>query len=169
MMRDDPSDLPIPEKFKPSPYYSEALEKAKKEHEKLKDTSEAKRIAFGEAEKRKSIKEYIRYQKNMDAENNRLEEMETQVRAWIPPTEGHKGLKSFMLQQINVSKSSHSYVDEIKKAEKRSAMSYYVEAISKATKDIAYYTKEYEKEVERVNDRNEWVRQLRKSIGQKSH
>jgi len=164
-MRDDQNDAPIPDKFEPSDYYAKNIVEAEEKLKWLKTMSETERTAFGEAEKAKEIDDLNSYINKTVVENIRLEEMEAYVNAWYPPTDDHLGLKKFMLEQIKISKNDVSYSERsLDCAKLKPPLAYYPEAISGATRDINYYTKEQAKKIDRVNDRNEWIRQLRMSI-----
>lgn len=164
-MRDDSSDTPIPEKFEPTDYHVKKIEEATTKLDRLKAMSDKEKVAFGQKEKSAAIKQNEQWLKKEMAENKRLGEMEAQVRAWRPPTPDHKSLKDFMLQQIGTSKNSLEYIEtHLKDARDKTPMAYYIAAVSDAARDIKYHTEENEKEVERVNGRNEWLKQLRNSI-----
>ncbi len=164
-MRDDSYDKPIPEKFKPSDWHIKELKKAQEELKKLKAMNEKEKMIFGKHEKESSIKQKEEWLKKEQSQNERLEEMEKQVKAWRPPTKDHQGLKDFMLQQIGVSKNNLSYIqEEIEKAKSMPPLAYYIHAVSSKKRDVDYHIEENEKEIERVNQRNEWLKQLRNSI-----
>jgi len=164
-MRDSPNDAPIPDKFEPSDYNAKRLISAREELAKLKAMSIEERTAFGETTKTKDVDRKQGYLKKAVVENNRLEDMAAQVRAWTPPTKDHQGLKDFMLQQIDVSKNGVDYSEKsLAEAQAKPAPEYYVEAVLSAARDIKYHTEENAKEVERTNSRTEWVQQLRESI-----
>jgi len=55
MMRDDPMDAPIPERFEPSDYNVKRLAEAKAELVKLQAMTNDEKIAFGESKKAESI------------------------------------------------------------------------------------------------------------------
>ncbi len=164
-MRDDSSDTPIPEKFEPSNYHTEKLKENKEELLKLKAMSEEEKISFSESKKDKELNEKKEWLNKKLEENKRLEDMKDQVQAWRPPTKDHQGLKDFMLQQIKISKHDLNYItDKILKLHKRTPISFYVDAVSDCAWGISYHQKESQKEIDRVNQRNEWLKQLRNSI-----
>ena len=165
MMRDAPNDASIPDEFRPSNRHVEELEKEENKYIHLKSMTDDERIEFGQKAKRDEIKRNQEWLEKDQMENKRLNEMESQVLAWKPPTKDHEGLKDFMLQQINISKNNENYILEaIEKATKKSPSDYYIEAVSKAQWNINYHTEEGKKEIERTNGRNEWIKQLRASI-----
>ena len=102
-MRDDPTDKPIPEEFKPSEYHSKQNQKYQKELEQVKSLS--KKACQGQAEKEyqnqiKEHEEIIQEKKNL---REKYDTMLKKVRAWIPPSDDHIELKKFMIEQINTS------------------------------------------------------------------
>ena len=166
-MRDDPHDAPIPDKFEPSEYHAKQIIDSREKLAMLKAMTDTAREAFGQAEKDAEINRLTEVVAGNIAENNRLDDMAAQVRAWNPPTDDHKGLKEFMLQQIRISKNEPDYYQNLAEdAEKKTAMAYYIAAVSECARNVKYHTEEHSKEVERVSGRTEWVRQLRASIGQ---
>lgn len=83
------------------------------------------------------------------------------VHAWTPPTEGHRGLKEFMVDQIKM--SIPEYCDR-NTSVVATAEEWMEAEVASATRDIEYHAEEYEKEVERCKGRTEWVRALKESL-----
>jgi hypothetical protein len=166
MMRDDPMDSPIPERFEPSDYHVKVLAESKEKHGHLSGMTENEKIAFGESEKETAIKNRKEYIKRKSEQNARLVEMHSQVLAWRIPTPDHAELKRFMLDQIDISMNDIGYDHkELTELEASSPMKFYVKAVSEAQWAINYHTEEMAKEIERADKRTEWVNQLRKSLG----
>lgn len=164
-MRDDPMDAEIPTRFEPSDYNAKRLTESKSELARLQAMTNAERIAFGESRKAESLAGSEKWIAKEMKQNKRLEEMETKVTEWQPPTKDHAGLKEFMLQQIGVSKNSLDYHEKsLAETRKKSPMVFYAEAVTSAERDIEYNTKGHAEEVERANSRTQWVQQLRASI-----
>lgn len=165
MMRDDPLNAPIPEKFEPSDYHVKALAEATKKHILLQAMTDNEKIAFGEVEKADTIKRTREWLEKEKQENMRLIDMRLQVQSWNPPTPDHVGLKDFMLQQIDISMHNTTYQEnEISNAEAKPPTAFYVEALSRAAHDIEYHAKENIKEIGRATERTDWVKKLRASI-----
>lgn len=165
MMRDDPMDTPIPERFAPSDYNLNRIAEAKSKLDMLKGMNSDDRIAFGEARKAESLTRDEKYLEKEIEQNNRLEEMEARVNKWTPPTPDHAELKAFMLQQISISKNSLDYTrHSIAETREKSPLSFYDEAVASAERDIDYNTKGHAEEVDRANSRTGWVVRLRESI-----
>jgi len=55
MMRDDPWDAPIPDKFEPYGYHAKKLIEAREELKRLNNMSDEEKVAFGMSEKEKEI------------------------------------------------------------------------------------------------------------------
>lgn len=164
-MRDDSLDAPIPEKFEPDDYHIKKLAEAIQEQKRLQSMTDDEKVSFGIQAREENIVSHQKSLATAIAENERLIEMTHQVKAWKPPTPDHDELKKFMLEQINISMHDLSYSYQyLKEAEERSPMPYYVAAVSSAARDINYHTKEHQKECERVENRTEWVKQLRMSL-----
>lgn len=165
LMRDDPMDAPIPERFEPSDYNVKRLAEAKAELARLQAMTNDEKIAFGESKKAESVASSEKWLAKEIEQNKRLEEMEAAVNKWTPPTTDHTGLKDFMLQQIGVSKNSTDYIEKsMAETRSKSPMDFYREAVASATRDIEYNAKGHREELDRANSRTEWVRQLRESI-----
>jgi len=164
-MRDDPADAPIPEKFEPSDYYSKRIVESTEELARLQSMDDAQKEAFGKSARYAAIRSYLMRLRKARNENARLDDMAAQIDEWTPPTQEHQGLKDFMLQQIDVSKNELDYnKTALADAEKKPAMAYYVSAVSEAAYSIKRSTERHAEEIERANERTEWVRQLRGSI-----
>ena len=162
MMRDEDMEAPIPEEFQPSPYYTEALAKARK------DLAEFEALSQGQKEERarKAISESIRRAEASLAkarlENARIAAMVKQVEAWEPPSEDHQELKNFMRQQLEVSGNDESY---LKRGLKPQSISGWIaETHGQLIKAIPHYENLEREERERQASRTKWVRDLRASL-----
>jgi hypothetical protein len=166
LMRDDSLDVPIPEEFQPTDYHSKQLKKANWELDKVKQMTDAqiKRAILKEFnEEVARITGYIEKDRILAEKYGR---MICDVQAWKPPTDEHKEMKNFMLQQLHESlkfdcglysetdiPKTMPSIDEWRKKK-----------IEKIARDITYHTEENQKEIERTNKRNLWIKQLRESL-----
>ncbi len=163
-MRDDPKDMEIPI-FKPTDYHTKELTKLNKRLSQLKKMSQSQA-------KKESLVEYnkkIKYNREGIAEaidlKNKYELMLINVKEWEPPTDKHKGLKDFMVKQITESidfDCGYSYYE--KKVELLTGENWIHKELKKVLKDIDYHTKQNEEEIERVDGRNLWIKQLKESL-----
>lgn len=165
LMRDDPKDTPIPEKFEPSDYNQRASEQAKRKLSELSAMTQEEQVAFGQSASKSAITHALEYLNKQKAENAKLDAMAKKVEAWAPPTEKHKGLKKFMLEQIAISKNKIEYsMEGVEQAKARLPLDFYDDALADAKRSIEYHTKANEKEIQRANSRTEWVQKLRESL-----
>ena len=166
MMRDEPIDAPIPERFEPSDYHTRKLAEANAELEKLhamslEETEAAAREAF-EAET-KANGEAIARNREL---RGKYEAMLSQVQAWEPPTPDHDSFKKFIADQLTESirfDCSESYYEE-RKPKQQTGAEWLESQIAKAAQDVEYHTTEHAKEVERTEGRNGWIGALRNSL-----
>jgi hypothetical protein len=170
-MRDEPLSTPIPEEFKPSEYHLEAYQKAEATVATLEKMSHAKRISWGNQQKKKQIK--ILGDLAVKNDNNRiLVKMQLilqKTHEWQPPTEDHKKFKDFMVQQLTDSISSSSsglnyYKEEQQKLSTRTPLEHFNIELDKARRDVSYHKKEWDEEVKRTEERNKWIKSLRDSL-----
>ena len=161
--RDDPMDEP-PKKQKPSDYHVKALAEARKLIADIQKMKPAARLVYGEKLKAAVVKGAKESQAKSLAEEKRLLEMTARVKAWTPPTNDHRGLKDFMLDQLRISSNGDYMTKYVAKYEAKDAESYVIEKLSKAVRDIEYHEAEHAEELERVNARNQWIDQLYRSL-----
>ena len=77
----------------------------------------------------------------------------------------HRVLKDFMVQQIEESIRFDCSTEYYKKpTELLTGNQWLLEKKQQLLKDINYHTSEHQEEVERVRQRNEWIKQLRNSL-----
>lgn len=163
MQRDDPLSN-IPEKQEPSDYHTKIIKDAQELLARLKAMTAEQARTHGLDMRQKAIESAQESLARNRAEEARLDEMAVQVGAWTPPTNEHLEFKSFMLDQLQISRNSDYAQRRLKEAEDKPPEAYFVEAISSAVRDMSYHAKEYEKEVERTKQRNEWIDKLYKSL-----
>jgi len=164
-MRDDTENTPIPDEIKPSNFYTEKLAEIKSELTTIKNLtpSEIKQRCA------KEYQEHLNYQKERRKEIENLKKQYTNmlasVKKWTPPTVDHVGLKEFMVNQITQSidyDCNPSYYSE--QVHKKDDRTWVADKINELKKDLAYYTKEYKKEIERCKDRTQWIQALKQSL-----
>ena len=163
MMRDESHDAPIPDEFEPSGYHPEAIKKVGAElvglrsmtHEQIR---EAHRTAWEE-----SVAHHDEYRERKVLEESRYRAMLSKVEDWEPPTDEHDGLKKFMREQLEGS-IDHDCGDYLPALIEASADKWWQQLVKAAEKDLAYHKRENEKDAERTEGRNLWVRDLRESL-----
>lgn len=163
-MRDDDSNAPIPEEFKPSDYHQAEVAKARLNYIEFQgmDDKEAERRAIREYDE--AMTAWTKTREDNRALRDRLGAMARDVRAWKPPTPDHAGMKKFMLEQLDTTAEFDGRDWPDSKPHLVSGADYRLAGIEKALRDIAYHTVEYQKEAERCRSRSAWVRALRESL-----
>jgi hypothetical protein len=160
-MRDEPINAEIPEAFKPSSYNAERLEEARKRLAELQSMTAAGAEKKATASFNRLMQAFEESRRGYAEEDARMTAMLEAAKAWEPPTKDHIGLKDFMIEQLT--ESMHGEMN-FGKPVKKSGADWLASEIAKAKEDIAYHTREQEKEVERTNGRTEWVQALRQSL-----
>lgn len=163
MMRDEPWDAPIPERFEPSSYHAEKLAELRAERERLfaMTEAEADQKAREEFADKTAAKEAWLAERT--EQRNRYNAMLAKVIQWQGAPEG---LKSFMLEQLHSGRDfdcggSDAYYDEpalLSGAEWRD------QRLAKVDRDLSYYAAEDAKERERTESRNLWIAQLHHAL-----
>lgn len=164
-MRDEPLDSPLPEKFEPSTYAKESLERAKRQLEHFNTISDED----AEAEMNKEHQEdTTRHEEAVKRENElkiKYQLTLLEIEAWNPPTAEHEELKRFCIKQLTDSiEHDCNYFYYKQKPELQEVNSWIKEKIAFALREVAYFEKEWAEEVKRTEKRNEWLNQLRESL-----
>ena len=164
-MRDTDMSVPIPEEFKPSTWHLEALEREKRELAKVQDmTHEAIKDTLICEHKRELHRWKKRLKEEQVLEAKYLEFIE-KAKKWEPPTKDHVVVREFMLEQLTTSlKHDCGYYSDQTPPVMQSPKKWKADKIAALRSSIKYHTKENKKEVERVNGRNAWVQDFRRSI-----
>lgn len=164
MMRDEPSDAPIPERFEPSDYSAKKLVEAKAEWARviamsIPDANACALVANAEANG-----SYEKCKQDRIELRNKYQAMLAAVVKWEAPTPEHEGFKAFMIEQLQQSidwDCSDSY-DNPPVA--LSGVEWRAAAVAKAARDVEYHTQANAEEIDRTEKRNEWLRALRESL-----
>lgn len=171
-MRDNPLDSPY-EPRTPSEYYVNSLQSQREELEKMKAMTDEDIIRDFETAGNDSL-EY--HEKGLEKDKENLEKLNSileSAKAWVPPTEEHEGLRSFMIVQIKstikVDGDPSYHVDKIVqiKQEMKDGIDpkvYREERIKEIEDRITYYEGEIQKELERCKRSNDWMDKFFESI-----
>lgn len=168
-MRDASADAPIPKELKPNEYYKSKLQEIEKE------LAEVQKMKVGTAAKRakKEYEEQLRDKANGTRKalglRQQYKDMLIKVNRWQPPTPDHQGLKDFMVEQItsSIDFDCRTTYYENQQIRLLSGQEWRDRKIGQLQKDLAYHSKEYLEEIERVAARNNWLQELRKSLANK--
>lgn len=160
-MRDDPWDASIPDEIQPGTYHQKRLEECRQRLVELQAmTPEQAEVGAQEAYQHE-VDLNAQYDNRAALENERIDAMLALVHNWKPPTADHSELKSFMIQQLDISRNK-KYQREAPK--KLSGSDWLQKEIKKAFEDIEYQAGEWEKEVQRAKGRTAWIKALKASL-----
>ena len=165
MMRDEPLDATIPEKFEVDDYYKNEYEKAKAAYENFianPPTDEDLEKQYNEYVATETER-FVKGSADKDVKRRRYNAMLLKVLKWNPPTPEHEGLKEFMVDQLHdsIEWDCSEYQPTISSKEEYVAS----HRSSKALKEgLDFYEKRWRDEVERTNSRNKWLKDLRESL-----
>lgn len=164
MMRDEPMDAPIPEKFEPTRYHLERVTAARTRQAELEAMTPAMTELAAEGAYRIALEHHEKYVAEKNALRDKYNTMLAQVEEWTPPTKEHEELKKFMREQIEESLRFDCTIYDESKPELMTGARWLDAEMARAKTDIAYHSKEHTKELERTSSRSEWVRALRESL-----
>lgn len=165
LMRDDPADAKVPERFEVEPYHATELEKAERELNIIRGLDSAGWQDRYSAYQDKKLTEQQEWKQRDDETTLKYTQMLDKVRAWVPPTSEHGGLKEFMIQQLE-SSLDFDVVGEKFKPTMLGFSEWKRSELDGAIRHVKYHKEEWEKERRRVEERNAWIAALRKSVPQ---
>ncbi|WP_382307342.1 hypothetical protein [Herbiconiux sp. UC225_62] len=165
LLRDEPLDAPVPE-FKVDDYFTQRLEKAESAiatgyARSMRDWAALEEKARTEANEAREAY-FDRQAQILD----RYENMLAQVRAWEAPTSEHEGLKKFMIEQLEESiRFDGGGSSWYRVTEPMTAHEYRRKVLDDLHKEREAARESLRDEEKRVAGRNQWVHDLRVSLG----
>jgi len=155
----------IPDEFQPSDYHFKALAHSRSLLATLESMTSLECEFKAAAEHAESERRRSERLQELGDLRQKYEEMLLCAEAWTPPTDGHSGLKEFMVKQITDSIAwdcDTQFYDT--PAAQVSGSEWLETAKLKAAKDIEYHKQQWAEEQRRTAERNAWVRDLRASL-----
>jgi len=117
------------------------------------------------------VKQTAYYNEQIDKKNKlkvRYENMLNQAKNWTPPTNEHKRLKEFMIEQLTQSMDFDCSFDyderELEKLKNYTYKEYVKDTRDYNKRDIEYHTEQLKKENDRDDMANQWITDLYKSL-----
>lgn len=166
MMRDEPFDAPIPERFEPSPYNADRLAEAQARLDTV--TTMSREEAEAEAEKSylDGCASFDRREAERAEQAARYEAMIAQVEAWETKAEG---IREFMLEQLRQSLDfdcKPMRADSLfgGRPERQTGEEWRAAQVEALTRTISYNAKANAEEIARTESRNRWLVDLRASL-----
>jgi hypothetical protein len=164
-LRDEPH-AEIPEKFEASPYERPRLDAAIALVIKLRDRSDDEWAAAQDAEIEEH-NEHVRKAITVAGERRvRYEHMLARVHSWRPPTEEHKGLKDFMVKQLEDSIAFDCSTRYLEEQSRRPIAEYALRKQDEAARQLDRAEQSWNEAQARAAGRTTWVKDLRKSLGE---
>lgn len=158
MMRDEPWDAQIPERFEPQlDYQQKELAKATALLNDTDTLSPEECELRAQSDFAVAMASHGKYVAEKVVENGRYRDMLTAVEAWQTEAEG---IKDFMSEQLRISISD--YQPETPKA--MTGEEWRRETRNKALWSVAYHEKQIAEEIHRTEMRNIWLAALRRSL-----
>ena len=102
MQREDPMDDP-PKPQEPADFYRKSLEEARARRDRLRGMSEREIAEAAKASNDRSRLSRAEAIAHTCEQKSRYQAMLAAVRAWVPPTSEHVGLRDFMVEQLESS------------------------------------------------------------------
>lgn len=165
MMRDEPWDAPVPERFEPgTSYYDERIATAQARLTELLTMPQAEVEAAAQAAQANKAESDASYDARKDEERARYEAMLAKVQAWHPPTTEHVGFKDFMVRQLNDSIEFDCTRYPVEVPAPIDPNVWHKKELDYTINDIARLHKNRAEEVERTEGRNRWLAELRASL-----
>lgn len=147
-----------------SEYYREQIEKDQAKLEELQSMSPGETKAYAEKKIAENVAHRERWRETTIAENARIDAMIAKVTAWQPPTEDHAGLKTFMLEQLTISRHSDPDIDSLPEPDILDPAEYVADEMANLRRRIRD-SRQYEaKDKQRNAERRAWIGQLHKSL-----
>jgi hypothetical protein len=164
MMREEPTDAPIPERFEASDYNAKKLVEAKAEWARLNAMSVADAETCAATTHAEAVASYAKRTQERLELRNKYQAMLASVVQWDAPTPDHAGFKIFMVDQLkqSIDFDCCNRYDDAPVA--LSGLDWRADEIAKAARHIEYHAKANAEEIERTEGRNEWLRALRESF-----
>lgn len=165
MMRDDPADARIPDKFEPGTWHAERLAAERETLAKLEGMDDeaatrAANAAWDEAETRRAVR-----LQEIGEQRSKYAAMLAKVNAWTPPTPDHEGLRAFMCSQILESIDFDCHTGFYDTPTPRLTGQQWLEERKASTlRAIEFHARENAAEIDRANSRTRWVKALRESL-----
>ena len=161
--RDESGNAP-PRRREVSDYHAKALKEAKNRLVALKHVGAATADREAAAAFAERTKESARYEAQRLEKKARYEAMIAKVSAWTPPTKDHNEMKQFMLNQLQESIRFDCSGLGLSAPERMNGKEWLAKAIASAQRDVEYHEKEYAREVKSVEEANQWIDALYRSL-----
>ena len=171
-MRDNPMDSPY-EPRTPSDYHTNSIQSKRERLEEIESMSDEKIVEDFNTQLGEDLKYH---QTKMEEDKRNLEKLNSMLesaKSWVPPTEDHQPFRNFMIEQvestIKVDGDPSYHVNKMVGIKKQmeegiNPKEYREETIQEIKSQISYHKTEYQKELVRCKDSNDWMDKFFESI-----
>ena len=171
-MRDNPMDSPY-EPRTPSDYHTNSIQSKRERLEEIESMSDEKIVEDFNTQLGEDLKYH---QTKMEEDKRNLEKLNSMLesaKSWVPPTEDHQPFRNFMIEQvestIKVDGDPSYHVNKMVGIKKQmeegiNPKEYREETIQEIKSQISYHETEYQKELVRCKDSNDWMDKFFESI-----
>ena len=167
MQRDDPLTSALPDGQEVAGHYVRSVEKAEEKAARLRSLDFAGRLAHGEAVIAEKVAGYEKGFEERVELCAAFDAMRREVEAWTPPTPDHEGLKSFMLEQIDLDQRHENpayYAERLGEWRRKDPKEVFEDEVKAANEAVGRAHQSLAEERYRVASRNAWVRALRDAL-----
>ena len=166
MMRDEPMNAPIPERFEPSRYNADRLAEAQAELDAVTTMSREEADAQADKAYHAGCVAFDRRRAERAEHARRYEAMIAKVEAWETKADG---IREFMLDQLRQSldfdcKPVRADSPLSGKPKRQTGEEWRTAKIEELTRSIAYHAEANAAEIARTEGRNRWLTDLRVSL-----
>lgn len=161
-LREEPLTSSLPEKFEERPYYKNQLEETEKEYNKYINMNPEEIKTEFESYIKEETKDYEDRVLKMNDTKNNYNNMLKLVNNWNCPDD-IKGLKEFMLEQLN-SSIKFDVHDVYNNHQNKSMNKWYHNKLDNLKENLEYYKEQWDKEVKRTKENNRLLNLLRESL-----
>jgi hypothetical protein len=160
--RDDPlSVLPKP-RIARTEYMDSNILRAKRERREAVQWTKEEAIAQAKKKNDESLAYWEEANKKALARRRNYERILAEVDAWTPPTPDHVELKNFMIDQLRSSIEWDCKMYD--PPTPTTGEEYRHSVMQQADRDVEYYTKERQAEIDRASGSNGWITSLYNSL-----
>ena len=170
-LRDNPIDSEYKER-KPSDYHLKEIEEAKEKLKEVEFLTDEEIVTQRKGELIDSKKYHIKGEQKQKDDKKKMELFLSEAKAYVPPTETHKGIGSFMIEQlektIDFDCSGTYHTDALKTIDSDiknvNAIELRAEMKAEALRNIGRHTKEYNEDLRRSEEHNKWYNDFIESL-----
>ena len=162
-MREKPLSVPTPTQFEPDPYYKQKYDKAVEVRKKI-----IEKYNTEITQAKKSLENY-------KLEDEKYKKVRNEIVKWNPPTDEHKALKNFALEQIDLSMNTYIYnylerdMNKELDISDNAVWKYINDMNASCEKNVGEAYEQWQEELKRTDEKNTWMQQFLESLDSLEH